>query len=224
MKSKQHSKLKLEGFLIDFDGVISKKSIVSTLDFAYKYINSQTPISREFVEDYFKKVLCFSPLPSVELLFISLGINDKLPDFFNKLKNLDKDKKEIIIGNDFYDFLNFCDKYKIKYYILSLASSERLKHIKNFNPKLVYGLNAKSKADMLTFKQLISEMQINPSNWGYIEDTPIALRTGKLAKFKTFMMKNKIYNDREYNQFKNFIDYKVNSFPEIQKIIKQSYL
>ena len=70
----------------DFDGVISKNSVKNTLEFAFEYINSVTPINKEFIKDYFKKVLCFSPLPSVELLFTSLGIQDRMEDFFKKLK------------------------------------------------------------------------------------------------------------------------------------------
>lgn len=211
-------KISLEGFLIDFDGVISKNSVKNTLEFAFEYINSVTPINKEFIKDYFKKVLCFSPLPSVELLFTSLGIQDRMEDFFKKLKELDKDKTKIKIRPDFYSFMKFCDQHHIKYTILSLASSDRLKLIKGFLEELVYSLSGRSKADPMTFDKVIDDMKIVPNKWGYIEDTPIALRTGKLAKFKTFMMKNDIYDDREFNQFKSFIDYKVNSFLEIQKL------
>ncbi|MDX1959356.1 MAG: hypothetical protein SFU98_12325, partial [Leptospiraceae bacterium] len=105
---------KVEGILLDFDGVISKVSVENTVDFVYNYINKiAAPMSYNFIKEYMKTVLCFPPKPSVELLFNSLGINTHLDDFYECLKKIDEDIKLIEIEKGFYEFLDFCEKNQI---------------------------------------------------------------------------------------------------------------
>lgn len=211
----------VQGFLIDFDGVIAGDSVRRTILFAYEFINSITPVNYQFLEDYFRKVLCFSPKPSVDLLFSGLGIEKHTADFFARLKKLDENSAQIVIDEMFYQFTEYCESNGAAWKILSLASSDRLRLLKNYQPDRIYSLDGRSKADPATFSSVIKDLNIVPDKWVYIEDTPVALRTGKLAGLYTIMRQNEIYNDREYEQFRNYVDFRVKNFSEVLGLIKR---
>ncbi|MDX1959095.1 MAG: hypothetical protein SFU98_11020, partial [Leptospiraceae bacterium] len=103
----------------------------------------------------------------------------------------------------------------------SLASVSRIKLIKNLNENCIYFLNGQPKSDVRIFEKVKKDLNIISNNWIYIDDSPIALRTGKLSGLITIMKVNKIFGEREYKQFISSIDYKVKSFKQIEKIINQ---
>jgi hypothetical protein len=208
------------GVLIDFDGVISKTSVRLTIDFVHQYINSIKPISYNFIENYVKSVLCFPVEDSVKLLFNSLGLEKKLADFFNEFKKLDSDNTKIKIENSFYNFIDFCNFSLIEYRILSLASEERLRLIENVNQKSILKVEY-SKANPKTYENVKKALQKVSTDWIHIDDSPLALRASKQAKIETIMMLNDVFTSKEYQFFKEYIDYKVSNFNGIKLILNQ---
>ena len=206
-----------KGIFIDFDGVISKSSVRVTIDFIHHFFNQREPISYNFVESYVKIVSCFPVEDSVNLLFKSLGMERYLKNFYEEFENRDSDSS-IIIEKAFYEFLDFCEKNSIEYRILSLASKKRLELIRNFNPKKILDIKY-SKANSNTYSTILKLFAKNKIEWFQLDDSPLALRSGKKAGLKTIMMLNDVFTIKDYNLNKEFIDYKTFSFNHIKKII-----
>ncbi|HNI96211.1 MAG TPA: hypothetical protein PL169_09105, partial [Leptospiraceae bacterium] len=80
----------------------------------------------------------------------------------------------------------------------------------------------KSKADAGAFSNFIKDM--NFFEWVQLDDSPIALRTGKLSGLTTVMMLNDIFTATDYRPFQQFIDYKTNSLAGFLKILKKLYI
>lgn len=207
-----------KGIFIDFDGVISKSSVRITIDFLHSFFNKREPISYNFVENYVKVVSCFPVEDSVKLLFKSLGMERYLKSFYKEFKALDSDSSRIIIEQTFYEFLDFCDKHSIEYRILSLASKNRLELIKGINPKRILGLEY-SKANSKTYASILKSFSKNKIEWFQLDDSPLALRSGKRAGLKTIMMLNDVFTIKDYQLNKEFIDFKTVSFNHIKKLI-----
>lgn len=206
------------GIFIDFDGVISKSSVRVTINFLHEYINSIKPISYEFIENYVKSVLCFPVDESVTLLFNSLGIENKLEHFYLKFKKLDSDRAKIIIEQSFYDFIKFCNEKKIEYRFLSLASVDRLRLIKDLDMTKILKLGH-SKANPKTYLLALNSLKEYRLRWFQLDDSPLALRAGKLSGLKTIMMINDVFTTDDYKSSREFIDYKITSFSDAKKIL-----
>jgi transposase InsO family protein len=135
-----------------------------------------------------------------------------------ELKALDSDSSRIIIEQTFYEFLDFCDKHSIEYRILSLASKNRLELIKGINPKRILGLEY-SKANSKTYTSILKSFSKNKIEWFQLDDSPLALRSGRRAGLKTIMMLNDVFTIKDYQLNKEFIDFKTVSFNHIKKLI-----
>lgn len=222
-------KSKIQGVFLDFDGVISKNSVDHTIKLLSNFINKVSPnqnfpISKNYIKKYFKCVSAFPTEKSIHFLFSSLGLEDKINLLYNEIKRTDLDLKsdKIVIEKDFEEFIRFCKKNRIRYYIISLTSSERLKKIEKIvGRKAFYKLNKGSKADTILFTSLIKELGINPHEWFYLDDSPLALRAGKVAELNTVLMKNNVFTESDFKEFKNSIDYKVSSFKEFQSLLSR---
>ncbi|NLW46563.1 MAG: HAD family phosphatase [Firmicutes bacterium] len=217
---------KPELVLIDFDGVISKNSVQLNIESAYKFINQYTPIPYEAILGYVKSTISFSMEHTISFLLSSLGIEDKFLGFkqeqaFTKLY----DNNLISIENDFYQFLDFCNQNSIRYLVYSSADKEvkRLSTvIDRIGDDSIFNLKGRSKANYNTYLETAEELGINLKKCVYIDDTPLALRTGKLHGMTTVMMINDDFTIKDYKIFSSYIDYKINSFIELLEIFKNN--
>lgn len=204
--------------LIDFDGVIAPKSIEDTIHFLFNYINCIYPISKDFILNYFKSVASFPVKVSLYTLFFSLGIEELIPNFLNDFKNFNESEKDII-DPEFIKFIKFCEKNRIKYYIVSLSTPERLKKINFISKEFILSLEDSSKANPKTFKKIVDEIGVYPQNCFIIDDSPMTLRAAKMNHITTIIRTNTIFSNVDYENFSSSIDYKVQSFSQVQKII-----
>jgi FMN phosphatase YigB (HAD superfamily) len=215
----KRSTIKQKTILIDFDGVISKNSILYNFRTAYQFINQYTPVPYESVFHFLKSTTAFSMKTTLDFLFTSLGISD-ISELQQEqlLRNLYKNYTTVEIEEHFYHFLDFCDKMSIRYYIFSSADKV-LKEIPEFcnrvGIKNIYNLKGRSKADSSTYLSLARDLNINLEKAILIDDTPLALQVGKLNNLTTIMMINDVFTLEDFQTFKSYIDYKINSFSDL---------
>ncbi|WP_024834400.1 HAD hydrolase-like protein [Ruminiclostridium josui] len=210
--------------LIDFDGVISKNSVLLLFNCLHGFINRYTPFPREALLEFFKSTVSFPVKSSMELILTSLGIEDKIMELYREVSQMqDYGGTGIKIEENFYSFIDFCKKNSISYRIFSSAS----KNVKRFSELLervdnscICNLKGRSKARYATFSETSQELNIDLKKCLYIDDSPSALMTGKLHGITTVMMLNDIFTLKDYGIFNEFIDYKVNSFKEVEAIIE----
>ncbi|MCB1191787.1 MAG: HAD hydrolase-like protein [Leptospiraceae bacterium] len=203
--------------LIDFDGVIAKNSPDFAVHLFHQALNEITPIKVEFIIDFFRLAMSFSVKDSLEFLFKSLGLSqDEKKTVTENYKNKVSNNLNLFhINKDFYCFIEFCKNNNIKYKVFSLAVDSRLSLIK-LEPNDFYNLEDMSKANVKTFLKV--KKNLNVENVSYIDDSPLGLRTGKLSGMNTIMMYNSLFGVSEYLIYKEYIDYSVSSFSEIQTI------
>lgn len=216
---------KQETILIDFDGVISKNSILYNFKIAHQFINQYMPVPFEYVFHFLKNTTAFSIKNTLNFLFLSLGISD-ISELQQEqlLKKIYKNYTTVEIEEYFYHFLDFCDKKSIHYFIFSSANKV-LKEIPEFcnrvGIKNIYNLEGRSKADSNTYLSLAKDLNINLKKAILIDDTPLALQVGKLHGLTTIMMINDVFTLEDYQTFKSYIDYKINSFSDLGEIVNE---
>jgi 2-hydroxy-3-keto-5-methylthiopentenyl-1-phosphate phosphatase len=213
---------KPEVVFIDFDGVISKNSVLSNIKSAHTFINQYISIPYEALFTFFKSTTSFSMQHTFGFLLTSLGIDMSESNQEQLMLSLYENIKTIIEA-DFYDFLDFCDRNSIRYLIYSSAD-KGIKRIPELIDRIgingIYNLNGRSKANRNTYLEAAKELKIDLKNSMYIDDTPLALQTGKLHGMTTVMMLNSVFTLEDYQIFSSYIDYKINSFTELLEIFK----
>jgi hypothetical protein len=209
--------------LVDFDGVISKNSLEITLIYAYDFINRYTPYHMDSLKNYYTAINSFELKDGLLLLFKSLGIEDKLIEFYTGLKKLKEYKGQTItIEADYLDFLSFCQKNEIVCKIFSLADQEKIENFFEFSPDYIkWPEGMASKANPKTYRLICESLHCNPSEISVIDDDPFVLRSAKLAGMKTILMRNAFFMNHLYKQYHNYIDIEVNSFSEIKILFSQ---
>jgi hypothetical protein len=212
---------KYRGVLIDFDGVISRSSVDNIIRFVHQYISRHTPIAMEFIHSFIKNVASFPPDLTIPMLLKSLGLENQIRHFYEEFHEFDNSQKFFSIEPDFAEFIEFCRRNDFQYKIFSLANPARLKVIGSELENSVYSLKGKSKADPRTFRELGLNASIDLKQWIYLDDNPVALRTGKLEGLNTVMMLNNVYTENDFYQFRDFINYRVTSFKEFQNFLSE---
>ncbi len=207
----------MEGFLIDFDGVILKNFPDLVSKFIYNYINKLTPINYETIISFVRLFISFPTKDFFTFLFNSLGIEEHFEDFINKVSNLeDNGEIKFEIDDYFNTFIDKCNNNQINFKIFSMADTRRiLKTIHNIKLEDIYSLCENSKSNTRTFSHLQKELKIDLNKWVLIDDDPFSLRSGKLNGMFTIMMQNNVFGESEYYLYKDYIDVKVNSFKEV---------
>lgn len=228
MTKKSTTKLpikKPEIIFIDFDGVISRNSVLYNFHTAHQFINQYTPVPFEALFNFFKSTTSFSMQQTLYFLLSSLGIS-----YISKIQqeqlimDLYKNNNELKIEPDFFGFLDFCDNNLIRYLIYSSADKsikgipELINRIGNNN---IYNLNGRSKAASNTYLEAAKELGIDLKKCMYIDDTPLALQIGKLQGMTTVMMLNDVFTLEDYRMFKSYIDYKINTFSQLEELIQK---
>jgi len=212
---------KPEMILIDFDGVISKSSILFNIKYFHRFINQYTPFPLKALICFLKSTLCFSMQHTISFFLSSIGLEDKILECYQTIESYDN--IPVKIEDDFYQFLDFCDRNLIHYLIYSSRdqSVKKFTEITNrIGNNRTYDLNGRSKANYNTFSETAKELAIDLNKCMYIDDMPLALRTGKLHGITTVMMLNDIFTLEDYQIFSNFIDYKINSFTELLSLFQ----
>lgn len=212
---------KPELILIDFDGVISKNSVLLNIKSAYEFINKYLPLPYETILSFIKNTICFSVEQTIDFLFKSLGIEDKISEFHREQLKF-YNNPLIKIEEDFYGLLDYCEKNSIQYLVYSSANNGVKKipeFIKRIGKDKIYNLNGRSKANFRTYLELAEELKIDLNKCLYIDDTPLALRTGKLHGMTTVMMINDVFTIEDYRVYSLYIDHKINSFVELLNVL-----
>ena len=213
---------KVNGVLIDFDGVITKNSFEILADYCVSFIKKKRQdafeIPEVFIKNYLQFTTCFPFEPTMQLLFDSLGLKK------TELKNLQKEIEsikdyKITVEPDFFPFIDFCKKNGIECKIVSLASPKRLSMLK-LGPEYFFPLDNRPKANKNTFSIIVKKLRIDPKKWFYIDDSPMALHSAKQMNLNTVLMKNKIFKKRDVEPFRNSIDNQINSFSEFINMLK----
>lgn len=204
---------------IDFDGVISKSSLIDNIKNYHWFINQYVPIPFEFTVDFFKITMCFPVQSTISYLFSSLGIEDRLPELYKEeVINKFYDNEKIKIEEDFFQFIDFCTKNGLPYLIYSSRDNSYKSLadvITGFDPSRIYDLKGRSKGNYNTFLEVGDELNLNLSRCIYVDDNPLALQTGKRHGMTTIMMINDIFTLKDYDIFHSFINYKINSFADL---------
>lgn len=221
---------KIKGVLIDFDGVISRRSIEKSIEYIHNYVNNKLIfkygndkafIPYNFIANYIKLVICFDTHSAIKLLFDSLGLMDCMEDFSQNYTVFETKSENIPIEADFSDFVLYCNSNSIRCGLFSLASSERVKVIETFNLTPISFSGAfNNKSNLEVYKRLKAQMNVEFSELLYIDDSPIALRAGKLSGLNTVMMLNDIFTENDFHEFRSFIDYKAVSFSNVLEILR----
>jgi beta-phosphoglucomutase-like phosphatase (HAD superfamily) len=213
---------KPEMIFIDFDGVISKNSLVDNIQNVHWFINQYTPLPLEALISFFKTTMSFPMQDTFHFLFSSLGIADKLLEFRQeKMMMKFYDNTRMKIEADFFRFIAFCEDNSFPYTVYSSRdqSVKKLSDIINrFSDNHIYDLKGRSKANYDTFLEVANELGANLKQCVYIDDTPLALRTGKLHGMTTIMMLNDIFTLADYQIFSSYIDHKINNFTELLQL------
>lgn len=207
----------VKGFIFDFDGTIAKDSAPKIVRFIYEFINKNSKsqkVSFEYIKNYYKTSVSFNPQNSITLLFESLGISDKILEFKEQHDKIDLDSEFSKIQSSFFHILEVLKKKGIEYFVLSLASQTKLK---NSNLAIAdFDVVLKSKSNPSIFKDIIKKKEIvNPSEWVYVDDSPLALSAAKSCGFTTVMMINEVFTEDDYRNSIDFIDYKIDDFLDL---------
>lgn len=204
----------VKGFIFDFDGTIAKDSAGKIVQFIYEFINKNVKnqkVSFEYIKNYYKTSVSFNPQDSIALLFEGLGISDKTVEFKKQHDTIDSDSNFSKLESSFSYFLEILKKKEVEYFVLSLASQKKLK---NTNLELAdFGSALQSKSNPAVFESIIKKKKIeNPSEWIYVDDSPLALSAAKSCGFTTVMMINDVFTEVDYRNSIDFIDYKIDKF------------
>jgi beta-phosphoglucomutase-like phosphatase (HAD superfamily) len=214
-----------EMIFIDFDGVISKNSVLLNMKNAHQFINQYTAIPFKALFDFLKSTTCFSFQHTISFLLSSLGIEEEISgtDLEKAIADI-YSNVEIKIEADFFKFLDFCDRIPIPYMIYSSAA-KGIKELSVLSDRVgknnIYDLSGRSKASYATYSATAEDLKLNLNKCMYIDDTPLALRTGKLHGMTTVMMLNDVFTLVDYQVFSSYVDYAINSFAELEAIIRK---
>lgn len=221
----------IETVLVDFDGVISKSAVNMIIHFMRDFIYPYYPIDIKTVQEYVKIANCFYLEDSIELLFSSLGLKDKINAFALKLKDLREHKGLTAeIAGDFYAFAQFCCERHIDYKVFSLSDVKKITGLlseyfeykggsRYFSLNNVLAYKNASKANALTYRRIKDEFGIETDSCLIIDDNPLTLAAAKQEGLATGMMLNDIFTDDDYAAYKSQIDFKFGSFTDVMSKI-----
>ncbi len=207
------------GVLIDFDGVIAPETPKLTIEFVHRFINSITPVPEADIHRYVKSVLSFPPGQVIDLLFAAFGLESYKAEFHAALADHDREPSRVKIMGDFTPFIASCQESGVDYRILSLTSETRFALLPESVRNRVVGFAGFSKANAGHFERLGLDMKVELSQWAYIDDCPLALRSAKLNGLTTIMMLNSTFGREDYRPYAEYIDATVHSFNECREIL-----
>lgn len=216
---------RLDGIVLDFDGTISKNSVNVAFRYTYEYINRLKPIPFVFVYNYFKNITAFQMGEAIRQLFSAFGLAEKTEECLKNYTEITSYQDiQIEIEKDFFDFVRFCQKNSLFIKVFSSAGPKQ----NRFKPLFevlkeedFLSYSHRPKADPTTFKDMVVDLKLDVTRCMYIDDTPLALWSAKTAGFTTAMMLNQIFTKEDFIEYRQFIDYKINSFRQLKSIVKK---
>ncbi len=221
--------MKIEGILVDFDGVISRNSAMLTFKFLYGFLCDIYKIPLSTVLSYYKIVLNFPLKESIDLFFDSFGLENRKNEFMKLHHNLiDLQGESVGIEKDFMDFVDFCSENDIALKVVTMLKKEsdkRLSYISSIIDKCNiisiddYG-GKSSKASPFVYGKILDQNKSDRhKTWMCVDDSPIALRSAYENDIITVMMMNDIFTVVDYRLYKKYINYRVDSFVKLIRIL-----
>jgi len=215
-----------EGFILDIDGTVLKNSVYVLLEYALDFIQKYRELPSHFLYSFLKNMTALSFYDSVNFLFKSMGILEKAEEFFEGISSLTQYKGKIIeIDKDFDYFISWCQALNKKILFFSMADHKQKRFKKIFDrfSNNFIDVNNSPKSDFETFRNLITRYNLSPEQWFYVDDTPIALWNAYEAGFITVLPLYSVYEKKDYKELLSHIDFRIESFRDLIKIIKKSF-
>lgn len=212
----------IKTIFLDFDGVITPRTPQIFAELTYRIINAHTFLSEQTIINYFQSIINFSPWEGISFFFNELGLQHLIPEIEVAYKKLiiNNLKFEAMIDKDFFLLVEYLNNNGIKWKIVSLGATEHLTKIDVIQPKNIYNLNAKSKANPQTFKNMIESLGDVPEECMIIDDGILSIRAAKLNGFHTVFMQTNFYGTEEdYQLYKKFVDHRVFNLKELIEYI-----
>ncbi len=220
-------KNRIKRIFVDFDGVVSKNSVVVILKFIHAFIARFISLPFETIENYFKATTCFPAGKSIELFFSSFGLSDVIPDFIREYNGLVCfEGEEITVEPDFSQFVDYCRTENIDLNILTAAGPDDIRlgllagtWCDRFG---IMTLNGESKADARILARCLERNKADSRSSLLVDDSPNALLAASRLGMYAVMMINDVFTLRDYGNIKPYIHSAVGSFTDIMKMLEKS--
>lgn len=200
--------------ILDFDGVFVPYS--SFWESLKEYGEKQKILINDFFINSIKKSITKNQ-EELNSTLLSLGVTD-----LTYLYNLYLSK--VLLKKGAVKFLKFCNLKNIKYIIYSGASTERIIHTfhkfdTQFNIDDIYIAKSKNLQEIANLKKKLVKKYSNIDPIIYVDDYPPALKSGKKNEFLTIRMHDDVLHNNMLKNYDPFIDYNVNTFFELKRIV-----
>jgi hypothetical protein len=210
----------IKAILVDFDGVIAENSNLISLQFIEDYINGCVPFLRSNIEQFYKSTNSFPVKLRFKMLFTALGIEDKFEDFTEKAGSMGEYKgMQLVVDKTFFELVKWCNENDTICKIFSATSVKRLSSFGFEDQSIIYSTSGLSKADSKTYLHVANDLGIEPDNVMMIDDCPVVLAMAKKAGMITVRKKNNLFNDADFVQYRDFVDFEIEKISEITENI-----
>lgn len=214
---------RLDCVFIDYDGVIAKNIVSIVLKATHKFMAEHMPTPFEVLRDGLKSSVGMPAQQSVEFLFNSLGIEEKIPAYYHAMQNMEKYTGEkVVVEEDFYSFIDLCREKGIAYKIFSLTDRSQ-KHVSEVLARIgedaFFDLKGRSKQNIKTYGEVARELDLDLANCLIIDDAAPVLRAAKMNGVGTVMMLNDLFTREDADLWRDYVDHAVTSFHEAERLL-----
>lgn len=206
------------GIIADFDGVLAHNNTQRLLDGSYEVISKYHAFDYGVFSTMFTSLVPYPLEYSVDFLLKSLGLLDVKAELLDVLMNIDDGIDEA------KTFINLCLKMNIPLYVLSSGNIKSSKYqylSEKLGHERVIASPSFSKANPFHYQKIIKELQISAQQTLYIDDSPVALNSAKLAGFHTALMTNQVFTRATVGSIASFVDTIFDDWGEVIKFITE---
>ena len=216
MDSKQEKEATV---LVDFDGVISANAVELAIDFIHGFLNRYRAVPLETVRTFTKQTLSFRSDDTLLYYFRSLGLQSEIPRFREEYAQFDRSVvSELSIDEGFWRFDEHCVQAGRRFFVLSLASPQRLEALGALRAGVIYSIPQDSKCDPSTFQRILSEIGATAERTLYIDDSPLALAAAHSLGITTVHMQNGMFGPKDSRLYQQHIDHCVQTWPQFSAV------
>ena len=214
-----------EMVLIDFDGVISANIVSVMLKASHKFMNQYVPLPFEVAKSGMKSSVCMPMEASLNLSFGVHGLEEKIPEFFQVMMNVESYVGEkIAIRPDFFRFIDYLEVQNIDYRIFS-AADKRAPHVQQVISQLnkadiFFPLEGRSKQSLKTYPEVARELGVDLNNCLMVDDACQALAVAQKFGITTVMMANELFTEADFELWQPHIAHMAHSFEELKPLLE----